>query len=214
MAVTLETLSPLERRLDIALPSSEIETEVADRLKRLARTVKMHGFRPGRVPVKVVALQYAEQVRREVLGDALQKSFGAAVVEQKLKVAGFPRFEPKASEQTPPQVEFSATFEIYPEIVVGEISNVTITRPVISLTDAEVDKTLNIMRKQRASYEAVTRAAVIGDKVTVDFIGKIDGQEFEGGKGEALSVVLGDGKLLKDFENHVVGMETGDSRTF
>ena len=214
MAATLENISRLERRLDIALPVSEIDHEVQTRLKRLARDVKMHGFRPGKVPLKVVARQYEDQVRREVLGDALQKSLGEVVREQNLKVAGYPRFEPKNAEASASQVEFSVTFEVYPEIAVGDISNATITRPQVSVGEAEVDKTLEIMRKQRASFEPVEHAAAIGDKATIDFVGKIDGHEFEGGKGEDVGVVLGEGRLLKDFESQVVGLKAGDSKTF
>ncbi len=214
MAATLENISQLERRLDITLPAAEIDNEVQSRLKRLARNVKMHGFRPGKVPLKVVAQQYQDQVRREVLGAALQKSFGAAISEQNLKVAGYPRFEPKSAAISAAQVEFSATFEIYPEVALGDMAGVAISRPVISVSEAEVDKTLEIMRKQRASYVPVERAAVIGDKTTLDFVGKIDGREFDGGTGEDMSVVLGEGRLLKDFESHAVGMEAGAARTF
>jgi len=214
MAATLENISQLERRLNITLPAVEIDDEVQSRLKRLARSVKMHGFRPGKVPLKVVAQQYADQVRREVLGDALQKSFGDAIREQNLKVAGYPRFEPMTAAGSEPQVEFSATFEIYPEIAVGDISKTTITRPLINIGEAEVDRTLEIMRKQRANFEPVARAAALGDKVTLDFAGKIDGHEFDGGKGENFGVILGEGRLLKEFENHVVGMESGGARTF
>lgn len=214
MAATLENISHLERRLDITLPSAEIDSEVQNRLKRLARNVKMHGFRPGKVPLKVVAQQYEDQVRREVLGDALQKSFGEAIRAQNLKVAGYPRFEPKSAAPSASQVEFSATFEIYPEVAVGDMARVAISRPVTAVSEAEVDKTLNIMRKQRASYAPVGRAAALGDKTTIDFVGKIGGQAFDGGNGEDLDVILGEGRLLKDFESQVAGMKAGDSRTF
>src|SRR6185369_9829056 len=152
MVATLENISQLERRLDIALPSVEIDSEVQNRLKRLARNFKMHGFRPGKVPLKVVAQQYEDQVRREVLGDALQKSFGDAIREQNLKVAGAPRFEPKTAAESASQVEFSATFEVYPDLAVGDIAEVVINRPVTDVSEAEVDKTLEIMRKQRATF--------------------------------------------------------------
>jgi len=214
MPATLENIGQLERRLNITLPAVEIDDEVQSRLKKLARSVKMHGFRPGKVPLKVVAQQYEGQVRREVLGDALQKSFGDAIREQNLRVAGYPRFEPMAAAGSAPQVEFSATFEIYPEIAVGDLSQTAITRSLINIGDAEVDRTLEIMRKQRANFEPVARAAALGDKATLDFAGKIDGLEFDGGKGEDVSVILGEGRLLKDFESHVVGLEAGEARTF
>src|SRR3990172_4386693 len=164
MAATLENIGQLERRLNITLPTVEIEDEVQSRLKRLARDVKMRGFRPGKVPLRVVAKQYEDQVRREVLGDALQKSFGDAIREQNLRVAGYPRFEPRTASADTPQVEFSATFEIYPEIAVGDLSAAVITRPVITIGEAEVDRTIEIMRKQRATYEPAARAAAFGDK--------------------------------------------------
>lgn len=214
MPATLENISQLERRLNITLPTVEIDDEVQSRLKRLARTVKMHGFRPGKVPLKVVAQQYEGQVRREVLGDVLQKNFGDAIREQNLKVAGYPRFEPKTLAADAPQVEFSATFEIYPEVAIGDLSKAVITRPLISLGEVEVDRTLEVMRKQRAVFEPVARAAALGDKATIDFAGKVDGHEFDGGKGENFSVTLGEGRLLKDFESQVVGMEAGAAKTF
>jgi trigger factor len=214
MAAILENISQLERRLDITLPSVEIDSEVQNRLKHLARTFKMHGFRPGKVPLKVVAQQYEDQVRREVLGDALQKSFGDAIREQNLKVAGAPRFEPKTAAESASQVEFSATFEVYPELAVGNIAEVTINRPVTDVSEAELDKTLEIMRKQRATFGPVEREAALGDKATIDFVGKIDGQEFNGGKGEDFEVILGESRLLKDFEDNLVGMRAGASKAF
>src|SRR4051812_36702142 len=198
MAATLENIGQLERRLNISLPSNEIDDEVQVRLKKLARNVKMHGFRPGKVPMKVVAQQYEEQVRREVLGDALQKKFGDEVRTQNLKVAGYPRFEPKGELGSVANVEFSATFEIYPEVKASDISSVVIKRPSTTVSETEVDKTIEIMRKQRASYDTVTRPAELGDKVTIDFVGKIGGQEFEGGKSENFAMTLGEGRLLKD----------------
>ena len=214
MPATLENISQLERRLNITLPTVEIDGEVQSRLRKLARSVKMHGFRPGKVPFKVIAQQYEGQVRREVLGDALQKNFGDAIREQNLKVAGYPRFEPKTLAADAPQVEFSATFEIYPEVAIGDLSKALIKRPLISVGEAEVDRTLDIMRKQRAVFEPVARAAALGDKATIDFAGKVDGHEFDGGKCENFSVTLGEGRLLKDFESQVVGMEAGAAKTF
>ncbi len=214
MAATLENISQFERRINITLPTQEIETEVQTRLQRLARTVKMHGFRPGKVPLKVVAQQYADQVRREVLGDVLQKSFGDEVRAQNLKVAGYPRFEPRGAAESVSQVEFSATFEIYPDVVVGDLGKVTISRPLTSVSEAEVDKTLDIMRKQRAKFEPVARAAVLGDKVKLDFVGTMDGREFDGGKGDDIELILGERRLLKEFEDHVVGVTAGAAKTF
>lgn len=214
MQANLETLGRLERRLSIAVPLAEIDSEVESRLRRLTRTVKMHGFRPGKVPYKVVQQQYGGQVRQEVLGDALQKSFSNAVRQQNLRVAGYPKFEAKPLADGASQFEYSATFEIYPDIAVGDISTATITRPTLEVGDAEIDKTLEIMRKQRVSYEPVERAAAEGDRVTMNYRGSIDGKPFEGSAAEASSVVLGEGRLLPDFEKQLAGMKSGESKTF
>jgi trigger factor len=216
MQATIEKVSNLERRLNVSLPMQEIETEVESRLKRMARNVKMHGFRPGKVPFRLVQAQYGGQVRQEVLGDALQKSFGEAVRQQNLRVAGYPRFEakPLQSEGEASQVEFSATFEVYPEIAVGELAAVTIDRPVIAVDDAAVDKTIDVLRKQRVHYHEVGRGARNGDAVTIDYAGTVDGQPFEGGTAEGHSTVLGEGRLLAGFEQPILGMQPGEKREF
>lgn len=214
MQANLETLGQLERRLSIAVPMAEIEGEVETRLKRLTRTVKMHGFRPGKVPFKVVVQQYGGQVRQEVLGDALQKSFGEAVTQQNLKVAGYPKFEAKPLADDAGLFEYSATFEVYPEIVVGDISKQSITRPALEVTDVEVDKTIEIMRKQRASFDPVERTAADGDRLTISYRGTIDGKEFSGSAAQDSTVMLGEGRLLPDFETQLRGMKSGESRSF
>lgn len=214
MQANLETLGQLERRLSIAVPMAEIDSEVENRLKHLSRTVKMHGFRPGKVPFKVVVQQYGGQVRQEVLGDTLQKTFGEAVTQQNLKVAGYPKFEAKPPEDNAGKFEYSATFEVYPEIVVGDISKQTITRPALEVTDVEVDKTIEIMRKQRASFDPAERAAADGDRLTISYRGTIDGQEFNGSAAKDSTVMLGEGRLLPEFETQLRGMKSGESRTF
>jgi len=213
MQATIEKVSNLERRLNVTLPSQEIEAEVENRLKKLARNVRMHGFRPGKVPYRLVQQQYGGQVRQEVLGDALQKTFGEAVRSQNLRVAGYPRFEAKPMEGED-SVEYSATFEIYPEIEVGDITQATIERPVVEVSDAEVDKTIEILRKQRVHYHVADRGAENGDRITIDYTGTQDGTEFEGGSGKDHTTVLGEGRLLADFEKAVVGLRAGESRTF
>lgn len=212
MRSNLETLSSLERRLSVTLPAADIDTEVETRLKRLSRTVRMHGFRPGKVPLKVVAQQYGPQVRQEVLGDAMQKSFGDAVRNQNLRVAGYPRFELKPPAGDAAEFQYSATFEIYPDVRIGDISGITIERPTMEVGEAEVDGTLEIMRKQRASYDIVQRAAEKEDRVTMDFRGTIDGAEFQGGTGTGQQTVLGEGRLLPDFEAGLLGMKAGDTK--
>jgi len=151
MQTQIETISSLERRLTLSLPSDSIEKEVSDRLKQLTRTVKMHGFRPGKVPLKLVQQQYGPQVRSEVIGDAVQKGFDQAVQENKLRVAGYPRIEPK-EEADKTQIAFAATFEVYPEVKLGDVSGSKIERLALTVTDADVDKTIEILRKQRVTW--------------------------------------------------------------
>jgi trigger factor len=214
MQANLETLSALERKLSVSLPAADIDSEVENRLKRLSRTVRLHGFRPGKVPLKVVAQQYGTQVRQEVLGDAMQRSFGEAVRQQNLRVAGYPTFEPKPVTEGAAEFHYSATFEIYPEVRVGDIAARTIERAVLEVTDADVEKTLEIMRKQRARFEPVERAAREADRATIDFRGTIAGAEFQGSSGSGQAAVLGEGRLLPDFEAGVVGMKPGETKDF
>ena len=214
MQANLETLSALERRLSVSLPATDIDHEVESRLKRLSRTVKIHGFRPGKVPLKVVEQHYGPQVRQEVLGDVMQKSFGEAVRQQNLKVAGYPRFELAPRTDGAMEFQYRATFEIYPEVTVGDITGAAIERPALEIDEAEVDKTVEIMRKQRARYEPVERAAQIGDRVTIDFRGTLDGADFPGSTGSGQQTVLGEGRLLPDFEGGVTGMKPGETKAF
>ena len=214
MQTNFETLSPLERRLTMAVPVDSIDREVEDRLRKLSRTVRMPGFRPGKVPVKLVARQYGPQVRSEVIGEAVQKAFENAVREKNLRVAGYPRIEPKQDATDAGKLAFSATFEIYPEFKLGDLSSARIERPTLTVGDAEVEHTLQILRKQRVQYGEVARAAQSGDRVTVDFAGNIDGSEFAGGKASNATLVLGEGRMLPDFETGLNGIAPGESRTF
>ena len=213
MQANLENLGTLERRLSVSLPLDQVNTEIESRLKRLARTVKLHGFRPGKVPLKIVEQQFGGQVRQEVLGDAVQRSFGEAVKEKQLRVAGYPRIEVKPTADGA-KFEYTATFEIYPEIVVGSVENARIDRPVVEIGDAEVDKTIEILRKQRTHFHETKRPAANGDQARIDYRGSIDGTAFEGGTAEDQYVQLGGGQLLADFEKNVVGMQAGESKTF
>ena len=214
MQANLETLDNLQRKLNIAVPMAEIEGEVESRLKKLSRTVKMAGFRPGKVPFKVVAQQYGMQVRQEVLGDTLQKTFGDAVREQNLRVAGYPKFDAAPPADGASDFQYSATFEVYPEVVVGDVAKSTVARPTLEVTEADVDKTLEIMRKQRVTYEVAERAAENGDRVTMDYRGTIDGVEFSGGAAQGQSVVLGEGRFLPEFEKQLPGMKVGEQKSF
>ena len=217
MNVSVENLSNLERRVNVSLPITQIESEVDQRLKKLARTVKLHGFRPGKVPFRLVAQQYGPQVRSEVIGDALQKRFSDAIKEQNLKVAGNQRIEPvqKESAENATAFEFSATFEIYPEVKTGDVSAVTVERPSVTVTDAEVDKTIEILRKQRTTFAAAEgRAAQKGDKLTIDFEGKIEGEVFAGGTAKGFAFTLGEGRMLPEFEAAAEGLAAGQAKTF
>lgn len=214
MQANLETLSGLERRLSVAVPLAEIETEVQSRLKHIGRTAKMPGFRPGKVPFKVVQQQYGAQVRQEVLGATIEKSFGDAVRQQNLRVAGYPKFDPAQPAEGASDFQYSATFEVYPDIKVGDIAGKTIDRVALEVGDAEVDKTLEIMRKQRVNFEKAERTAQTGDRVQISYTGTIDGVVFDGGKAENQYAVLGEGRLLADFEKNLEGMKGGESKSF
>jgi trigger factor len=214
MNVSVENLSSLERRVNVSLPIALIETEVDQRLKKLARTVKLHGFRPGKVPFKLVAQQYGPQVRSEVVGDTVQKSFGDAVRERNLRVAGMPQFEAKADAPSAQEFAYSATFEVYPELALGDLSQSAIERPQVEVSTADVDRTIEILRTQRATYGKAERAVEATDQVTLDFTGTIDGVAFEGGSGTDARFVLGKKRLLPEFEAALLGMSAGESKTF
>lgn len=214
MQASLETLSTLERRLKVAVPVNQINNEVENRLKRLQRTVKLHGFRPGKVPMKVVVQQYGPQVRQEVLGDTVERTFGEAVREKNLRVAGYPKIEAKPAAEAEAEFEFTATFEVFPEIGLGDLSGVGIERPTVTVGEAEVDKTIEVLRKQRTRYEGVERVAANGDAVVIDYAGSIDATPFDGGAAQGQSVVLGEGRLLPDFEAALIGMRAGESKSF
>jgi trigger factor len=209
----VETLGTLERRVSMSLPAAEIEREVDSRLKKLARNVKMPGFRPGKVPMKLIAQTYGPQVRSEVLSDAVQKTFSDAVKEANLKVAGFPRIEKKDGGDAA-ALEFSATFEIYPEVKLGDLAGVTIERPQVTVDDPAVDKTIGILRKQRTRFVRVERPAKAGDRLTVDFSGTIDGEPFAGGKGENFVFTPGEGRMLPEFDAAAQSMRAGETKTF
>ncbi|MBM2883804.1 trigger factor [Chromobacterium amazonense] len=213
MQVQLETLSNLERRMNIALPMAAIETQVAERLKRVARGAKIQGFRPGKAPLKIVEMNYGAQVREEVMGEQVQQGFYQAVTEQKLRVAGYPRFEPVAAGEDKENFKFAATFEVYPEVKVGELAGKEIEKPTVTVGDAEIEKTIDILRKQRTRFNRVEREAANGDRVIIDFKGVIDGVAFEGGSAENFPFVLGQGQMLAEFEAGVIGAKEGDIKS-
>jgi trigger factor len=215
MAVTVETLEKLERKITLSLPVDVIQTEVNNRLKKMARTVRMDGFRPGKVPMNVVAQRYGYSVHYEVMNDKVGEAFATAANEANLRVAGQPRISEKENAAEG-QMDFDAVFEVFPEVVIGDLSTAEIDRFSAEVTDAAVDKTLDILRKQRRSFaqRAQDAAAEENDRVTVDFEGKIDGEVFQGGKAEDFQFVIGEGQMLKEFEDAVRGMKLGESRTF
>jgi trigger factor len=213
MQTNIETLGQLERRLSVAVPVATIESEIGKRLARLAKTVKVAGFRPGKVPMKMVAQQYGPQVRSEVIGDAVQSSFAEAMRGQDFRIAGYPRIEPKEAT-TDGQLEFQATFEVYPEIRIGDLAGASIERPVAEVAAADVDHTIDVLRKQRIRYEPVTRAIQAGDRAIVDFTGTIDGVEFAGGQAKDFPIVLGENRMLPEFEAALTGLSAGESKTF
>ena len=215
MAVTVETLEKLERKITLSLPLSSIQTEVDSRLKRLARTVKMDGFRPGKVPMKVVADRYGYSVQYEVLNDKVGEAFASAASEAELRVAGQPRITEK--EGAPEgEVTFDAVFEVFPEVKIAELADAEIERFSAEVTDDAIDKTIDILRKQRRTFAQRPQdgAAQDSDRVTVDFEGKLDGEPFEGGSAEDFQFLVGEGQMLKEFEEAVRGMKVGESKTF
>lgn len=215
MTVTVETLEKLERKITLTLPADVIQNEVTRRLKDVARKVKMDGFRPGKVPMSVVAQQYGYSVHYEVMQDKVGEAFATAANEAQLRVAGQPRITEK--EGAPEgQLTFDAVFEVYPEVKIGDLSAVEIEKVSTEVTEAAIDRTLDILRKQRRTFaqRAADQAAVDSDRVTIDFAGKIDGEPFEGGKAEGFQFIVGDGQMLKEFEDAVRGMKTGESKTF
>jgi trigger factor len=215
MAVTVETLDKLERKMTLTLPVNAIQSEVDSRLKKLARTVKMDGFRPGKVPLSVVAQRYGYSVQYEVMNDKVGEAFSAAANEAKLRVAGQPKITEK--EGAPEgELTFDAVFEVYPEVKIADLSDAEVEKISTEVSDAAIDRTLDILRKQRRTFAQRAQDATVqvGDRVTVDFEGKIDGETFEGGKAEDFQFMVGEGQMLREFDEAVRGMKAGESKTF
>ena len=214
MQSTVETLTGLERRLTLSLPTTEIESEADKRLQRLSKTVKLDGFRPGKAPMNMIRMRYGAEVRGDVLGEALQKRFYESVREQEIKVAGYPNFESADNQPGANELTFNATFEVFPEIKLGDIGQIQINRPVVEVKGEDVDRTIEVLRKQRMQYRTADRAAQTGDRVHMDYVGRIDGAVFQGGEAKDFPVILGEGRLLKDFESALEGMKAGESKSF
>lgn len=210
MQVSVEVLNGLERRVTIGVPAESIESEISKRLQQLSRSQRLPGFRPGKLPMNVVNQRWGDSVRREVWGDTMQRSFYEAVMKEKLNPAGNPRIEPKTLEAGK-DVEFVATFEIYPEFTVTGLDKIAVEKPLADVTDADVDTMLETLRKQRASWAVVERAAKESDQVTIDFVGTVDGQAFEGGSANGVKVVIGSNSMIPGFEEGLVGAKAGGS---
>jgi len=216
MAVTVETLEKLERKITLTLPVGTIQNEVESRLRKLARTVKMDGFRPGKVPMNVVSQRYGYSVHYEVMNDKVGEAFATAANEAKLRVAGQPRITESEASPEEGQMAFDAIFEVFPEVKIAELSTAEVEKINTEVTDAAIDKTVEILRKQRRTFaqRAQDAAAQDSDRLTVDFEGKIDGEPFSGGKAADFQFILGDGQMLKEFEEAARGMKSGESKTF
>ena len=215
MAVNVETLEKLERKITLTLPTTVIQNEVNARLKKLARQVKIDGFRPGKVPMNIVAQRYGYSVHYEVMNDKVGEAFNQAAMEAQLRVAGQPRISEK--EQAPEgEMAFDAIFEVYPEVKMQDLAQVTIDKLKADVTDEAIDKTIEILRKQRRTYaqRSLDSTAETDDRVTVDFEGKIDGEPFDGGRAQDFQFVVGEGQMLQEFEAAVKGMKVGESKTF
>lgn len=211
MQVSVETTSGLERRLIVGVPSSRVDSAVDSRLQEAAKTVKLNGFRPGKVPMRVIRQRFGQSVRMEVLGQVMNDSFYEAIQQQGLKPAGRPEIEPKSLDEGK-DIEFVATFEVFPEIELKDYSSIEVKKPVAEITTADIDEMIENLRTQRASWEVAERAAAEGDQVNIDFVGTKDGEEFEGGKAEGTDLELGSGRMIPGFEDGIVGMTAGEEK--
>lgn len=214
MQVSVEkTDNALERKLRIQVPADKVASEIEQRLRRYGKQARLNGFRPGKAPMRVIEKQFGDQARQEVLTELIQTSYTEALIKENLKPAGSPRIgETKA--QPGAALEYTATIELYPEITLEGLDGIQVERTVVDITDADVDQMIESLRKQRASWNAVERAAADGDQVTTDFEGKLDGEVFPGGLGKKVEIVLGEGRFLAGFEKNLAGVTTGEVREF
>jgi trigger factor len=211
MQVSVEQTGALERRMEVSVPKERVEQAVDKRLQQVSRTAKLKGFRPGKAPLKVIRQQFGAQVRQEVVGDLMQSSFAEAVTQQKLSPAAGPRIEPIAIAPGE-DLKYRAIFEVYPEITLKNVEGLEVVRQVAEVTEADVDAMVENLRAQRPKFDVVERESREGDRVTMDFVGLLDGAEFEGSKGTDVAVLLGGGRMLKEFEGGITGMKAGEDR--
>jgi trigger factor len=213
-AVSVETVSNLERRMTIKVPLAPLEGQIRQRLQQISRTAKFAGFRPGKAPIGLVNQHYGDQVRDEIYSKAVETSFGEAVEQNKLRVAGFPNIEHIPFKDAAEEFEYIATFEIFPEVVVGDLAKVKIERPTLELTDADVEKTLDVLVKQRVSYEPVKRMSKKGDRINITLTASIDGQQVESTGDRGIDLVIGEPGRIKEFDDALVGGKAGTEKTF
>lgn len=213
MQVSVETTQGLERRMKVQVPAERIESEVDQRLQRVGKSAKLKGFRPGKAPKKVIRQQFGGEVRREVVGELMQQTYAEAIDKEKLRPASSPKIETDEVGEGK-DLQYTAVFEVYPEIEIKSLSSIKIKKPTAEIVDADIDGMLDNLRKQRADWKAVERTADEGDRVIVDFTGRIDGEAFDGGSGEKVPVVCGEGQMLPDFEKGLNGISAGETRTF
>ena len=211
MQVSVESTGKLERRMQVQVPAERVSQEIAARLKNLSRTARLKGFRPGKAPIKVIRQQFGVQVHREVIGELLQSSFAEAVTAKQLSPAGNPRIEPQSVDEGQ-DLKYIATFEVFPEVSLAPMESLELDRVTAEVTESDIDAMIERLRKQQMKYLPVERAASVGDKVTIDFLGKIDGVEFAGGKGENVAIVLGEGRMLPELERGLIGAAAGEER--
>ena len=211
MQVSIETVSSLELKMTIAVPAARVESRVADSLKEAARTIQIKGFRKGKVPLSVVKQRFGQGVRQEVLGEVMSQSYYEALGQEKVRAAGQPRIEPKLMEEGK-DLEFVATFEVFPEIQLGDFGSIEVERKTAEITEQDVDNMIETLRKQRQTWQDVERAAQDADQVTIDFVGRIDGEEFQGGSAQGTRLVLGSGRMIEGFEAGLVGAKAGEER--
>jgi len=212
MQISVESTGALERRMEVSVPREQIEQAVDARLKQVSRTAKLKGFRPGKAPIKVIKQQFGAQVRQEVLSELMQTSFAQAINEQKLNPAAGPRIEPITAGPGE-DLKYRAIFEIFPEIALKTVDGLAVTRPTADVTDTDIEAMVQNLREQRPRFEPVDRESREGDRVTMDFVGQIDGHPFEGSKGDDVAVILGGGRMLKDFETGITGARADERKT-
>jgi len=211
MQVSVESISKLERRMQVAVPATRVSNEIAARLKTLSRTARLNGFRPGKAPLNVIRRQFGAQVHREVISELLQSSFAEAVTEKQLSPAGNPRIEPQSMDEGQ-DLKYVAIFEVFPEVTLKPMESLELERVTAEVTESDIDAMILRLRKQQMKFSPVTRAAATGDKVSIDFAGSIDGVEFAGGKGADIAIVVGEGRMLPELEQGLIGAAAGEHR--